>query len=63
MGNALKKDTEVQFAAIKNGEFHNLATIEKSELSKCFGCDAYPPLDINNKWNVNNALVVLLNQR
>ena len=61
MGDALKKDTEVKFTTIKNGEFHNLATIEKSELSKCFGCDAYTPLEINNKWNANNALVGLLN--
>ena len=43
MGYALKKDTEVKFTTIKSGEFYNLATLEKSELSKCFGCDAYTP--------------------
>ena len=43
IGEALQKGTMVKFSTIKSGSFHNLNTIEESELSECFGCGAYTP--------------------
>ena len=43
LGEPLMKRTGVKFTTIKNGEFHNLAMIEESELSECFGFGAYTP--------------------
>ena len=44
LSESLQIGTRVKFTTIMNEDFYNLASIEESEFSECFGCGAYTPL-------------------
>ena len=44
LGESLQIGARVKFTTIMKEGFYNLASIEESEFSECFGCGAYTPL-------------------